>query len=70
VSKLCDILDDRPALSELVNRFLTLRESKTDIATEENPISVIKLEAKVMMQSSRRILTAPAKKAAKKVLVD
>jgi hypothetical protein len=70
VSKLCDILDDRPALTELVNKFLTRRESVTDIVPEENPISGLKLEAKVMMQSSRRILTAPAKKAAKKVLVD
>lgn len=70
MSKLCDILDDRPALTELVNKFLTRRESKTDIAPEENQISGLKLEAKDIMQSSRRILTAPAKKAAKKVLVD
>jgi hypothetical protein len=70
VTKLCDILDDRPALTVLVNKFLTRRVSKTNIAPEENPISGLKLEAKVILQSSRRILNLPAKKAAKKVLVD
>ena len=71
VTKLCDILDDRPALTELLNKLLTRSVTKINVAEEENPISGLTLEAKVFQQSSRLILTAPAKKAAaKRVLVD